>query len=497
MNFFKRITFAKEEILLKEIGRFAEQYGTKIYVVGGYVRDIILERPSKDIDLVIVEGDGVIFAKALQRHFQKKGVEVTKVATFPHYGTSQFLVEGIEVEIVRARKESYTPTTFKPEVIQGSLEDDIYRRDFTINTLAYLLNPRDEPKGIVDLTRMGEKDLMRGIIRTPLDPLDTFYDDPTRIFRAIRFASKYNFRIESQTQKALQQFFYDSKVEPPLRDRVQKFRLVPIEHINTELTKVIAQENPRKYLKLMKDLDILRFVLPGLDLLFYIEQNPRYHKHNVGRHTLNVLGNLKTSSLITRLAAIMHDYGKMTHTTIDEEGEIHTYRHEISKLPEIALKRLKYPNKVIANVTHIIKMHMCLYPPLKQAGIRRVIRDAGGVLDELLDLILADSTASAVSDKDKMRVKALIDYIQDYDESEKNKVQNLKSPLDGHEIIELLEYPKHGTTPNWNRKYGTRIGQILKLIVEAILSEEIENTKEAAREFILGLPKDFLYPKKK
>jgi tRNA nucleotidyltransferase/poly(A) polymerase len=485
-----------ESALLKEIGEFAEDMDINIYVIGGYVRDQLIHYPSKDIDLVIDNGDCIEFANALRNYFKEKDFNITDVHLYPHYGTAQFRINDIEVEIVRARKESYTATTFKPRVEEGTLKDDIIRRDFTINTLAVPLNPSQEHH-VLDLTGLGRQDLSQRIIRTPKNPLLTFYDDPTRIFRAIRFASKYNFTIEPVTQAALAGFFYDATIKTPsLEERHTKFYALPIERIRDELVKILIQKEPHIYFRLMKQLGLLRFVMPGLDLLFYIPQNPKYHKDDVGSHSLTVLAGIQKSDLAIRLAALLHDIGKTTHTSRNERGEIIAHGHEHTNLPEVALRRLKMPSKIIADVSLMVKLHMRLYPLLKsEASIRKFIRDANGILDEVLDLIVADGQAR-IQGADSQFL-GQVDYIRNYDEEEKKVLQQEIKPLNGDEIIALLNYPKPQSVPNWNKVYGIKLGQIIKLLFDAIVSGEIKNTKEDAITFIKSLPRSFVYETEK
>jgi poly(A) polymerase len=476
-DFLNNIKFAKERMILKQIGEFADEIDIFAYVVGGYVRDILLGNPSKDIDIVVI-GDGPDFALQFTQKYNLR-----KPAIFRRYGTAQFKIDDIEIEIVGARRESYTVESIKPEVEIGKLKDDIFRRDFTINTLTVPLNP-SLSQNIIDITKNGINDLKNGIIKTPLDPTVTFSDDPSRILRAIRFASKYNFSIHKDTIKGI-------------INNTQRLHSVPIEKVRDELNKILLYNNPSKYFNLMKKLGILRVVLPGLDLLFYIKQNPKYHKSNVGVHTLEVLKNIKEKNLITRLAALFHDYGKIDHTSISEKGEIIAYDHESSKLPEIAMRRLKYDNNTIANVVLIIKMHMRLSTlKIGSKGKRKFIRDCNGVLNEVLDLIVADKKSHIYDKELKNKFFALIDEIRHYDIKEIENILKIKSPLTGKDIIKLLNYPDAKTTKKWNHIYGVKIGQIKKLIVDSIIAQNIENTKEAATKFIFEqLPKEFLYPK--
>jgi poly(A) polymerase len=441
--------------------------------VGGYVRDRILGMSSKDIDIVVI-GNGPDFALAFTH---SKGLKAP--AIYRRYGTAQFKIDEIEVEIVGARRESYSEEIIKPEVEVGTLTEDIYRRDFTINTLIVPLNP-SMPHKIQDLTEFGLYDLEHKLIRTPTDPDKTFSDDPSRILRAIRFASKFGFNIIDETLNGIE------------RNTLRLYK-VPIEKVRDEINKILVHKNPVRAFLLMQQLGICRVIMPGFDLLFYIPQNPKYHYHNVGFHTLDVLGNIERPDLLTRLAAIFHDYGKIDHTRQDEKGEIISPHHEESRLPEIALRKLRYDNDTVAKVMLMIRMHMRLSSPTIGAkGIRKFIRDANGVLYELLDLIEADTKSH--KELYTPEFQALLHTIRNYEQTTIREIQKIKSPLSGTDLISLLNYPAPKTLPQWNQIYGTRIGQIQQLLIDAIIAQNILPTREAATEFVLQLPREVLYP---
>lgn len=473
-DFLTNVKFAQENTILRKIGEFADDIEIPCYVVGGYVRDRFLCIPSKDIDIVVL-GDGPYFALEFTRRHG-----LSEPSIFKKFGTAQFKIDDIETEIVGARRESYTEESIKPEVIRGTLIDDVLRRDFTINTLLVPLNLSVEQK-IIDLTGLGIHDLEHGIIRTPVDPTKTFTDDPTRILRAFRFASKFGF------------FIHEDTIEGIKANTLRLYK-VPVERIRDELLKILTYDEPARYFDLMRELGVLRIVMPGFDMLFYIKQDPKYHYYDVGRHTLDVLKNVERKDVITRLGALFHDYGKIDNYFVDESGNIKTYGHESSILPKIAMRRLKLDNKTIAKVMLIVQMHMRLEISMGIKGIRKFIRDANGVLEELLDVIIADGKSHKQGTRNE-RFYDLIEKIRTYEIGEITKLQTMKSPLSGHEIIQALNYPSMKTTPNWNRLYGTRIGQLQRLIIDNILAQNIENTKEDARNFILRLPKELLYPK--
>jgi len=471
------ILHARERIILNAIGELADQVNVPTYVVGGYVRDLLLRRESKDVDLVITKGDVFEFTEKLVGYIREKlGYSISKISRFPRYGTVQFKVLDVDVELVRSRKESYDPESFKPNVTRGTLEDDLLRRDFTINTLAVCVNTSSS-KRIIDITGNGVSDLKAGLIRTPLEPLVTFYDDPTRIFRAVRFASKYEFGIEPETRTAMMQYFNDAEITfPRLEARLKKFRLIPVERIRDELNKILLQDNPDKYFKLMKELNILQFVLPTLDALFKVRQNQKYHDDTVGWHSIAVLSRIKSKDLITRLAALLHDYGKLDHTIIDENGEIRSPKHEESELPIAEMLRLKYSNNVIKRVSLLIKMHMRISVNIGQKGIRRLIRDAGSELDRLLELTVADRECHVLG-KTRLFDK-VINEIKNFDESERKQLEKLKLVITGNELVEYLGFPPPNVTKAWNSKYGRVIGKAKKMLEDAVIAGEIKNTKK-------------------
>jgi poly(A) polymerase len=476
MEFSEKVTFAKSFLILRTISQFADSCNTKAYVVGGFVRDYLLRKESKDIDIV-VEGNGPEFAMGFADF-----VKIASPSIFPKYGTAQVKFEDTEVEFVGARRESYTRESIKPEVQTGSLRDDIFRRDFTINTLAiHLTMSQNWQKPIItDITERGIRDLLQGIIITPLNPRITFKDDPTRMIRAVRFATKLGFKIDNDTKETI-------KILAPEIERV------PIERIQTEFSKILLTENPSIGINIMRETDLLDILIPELELLFYIKQGITHHKFNAGDHTLVALDYSK-KDLIIRLAVLLHDIGK-SETFTEEEGKISFPRHEDSLTPEIILRRFKYDNDTIIKVKKIINMHMrvgTLATKYTEKAVRRLIYDTGGLLNYILDVVEADKYGQK-----EVVPQYFIDfkkYILNFDKIQLEKIKALESPLSGDEIIAILNYPKEKTVPNWGRLYGSKIGQLKKLIIDNILAQNIENTKEAAIKYLSSLPKEILYP---
>jgi poly(A) polymerase len=479
MSFEKKVTFAKESLILKKIAEFSDIIRINAYVVGGYVRDFLLSRESKDIDIVI-EGDGIFFATNFAEY-----VGVKKPSIFQKFGTAQIKFQNTEVEFVSARKESYTKESIKPIVEKGTLKDDIFRRDFTINTLAIKLSLKEAQlpirESILDLTGLGIEDLLsRQIIRTPLDPEITFSDDPTRMMRAVRFATKLNFTIEKNTKHAMTEMASDIK-------------RVPIERIRDEFSKMLITKRPSIGIYIMRETTLLQILFPEIELLFHTPQDPRYHLYNVGVHALKAL-DYSNNDLIIRLAVLLHDIGKPE--VMKQEGEKITFLlHEKSTTPELILRRLKYGNETTLKVKELISLHMrplYIAQNFTERAIRRLIYASGGLIQELMNVAEADLYGQFESIPPYF--KKFKDYFLTYDEVQLNRILKVKSPLSGNDIIEVLGYPSPHTVSNWNRVYGTKIGQLKQLIIDNIIAQHIDNTKEAARRYLLSLPKSVLYP---
>lgn len=459
-----RFNFIDKELpLVHTIAETGQKLGFPTYLVGGYVRDRLLGRESEDIDVVCV-GSGLELAKEVAKELQPK----LKVNYFKRFGTAMFKYKDVEVEFVGARKESYSKDSRKPSVENGTLQDDQNRRDFTINALAV-----DISKGtfgtLVDPFR-GLEDLEKGIIRTPLEPDKTFSDDPLRMMRAIRFATQLNFQIEAATFHAIKQ-------------NKERLRIISAERITSELEKIIRAPLPSGGFILLNDAGLLEIFLPELVKLEGVEYiDGKGHKDNF-YHTLQVLDNLTlmSNNYWLRWAAILHDIGKPKSKRYNEKSGWTFHGHEVigAKLVPKLFKRLKLP--LDHNMRHVQKLVSLHQRPISltkeevtDSAIRRLIFDAGEVLDDLVTLCNADITS-----KNPNRVKR---YRQNYEfvkqriqeVEEKDHIRNWQPPISGEKIMETFGIPP-----------SRMVGEIKTAIREAILDGDIPNENEAAYAFML------------
>lgn len=455
---------AEERSLFEVVRSVADQMHQEVYVVGGFVRDRILGYDSKDIDFVTV-GDGTALAEKVSAVL---GKEATGLSVFKNFGTAMFRYRDLELEFVGARKESYRQDSRKPEVEQGTLYDDQLRRDFTINALALKLQG-DSPYALIDPFG-GIEDLKSGRIITPLDPQQTFSDDPLRIMRAIRFATQLSFTIDEGTYEAI--CF--------MRDRLQ---IVSMERITNELNKIILSPVPSVGFKLMEKAGLLPLVFPEMEALKGVEQIEGYgHKDNF-YHTLQVLDNIAevTDDLWLRWAAILHDIAK-PNTKKFEAGHGWTFHgHETlgaAMVPRI-FRRMKLPmDEKMKFVQQLVRLHLrpiaLVQEEITDAAIRRLLFEAGDHLEDLMILCKADITS-----KNPDRVAR---YLGNYkvvmarlkDVEERDHLRNWQPPVSGQVIMDTF-----GIKP------GREVGEIKTAIREAILEGELENDFEKAYAFMV------------
>ena len=466
--------------IFHQISRVADTMGVECFVVGGYVRDIFLERPSDDIDVVVV-GSGIAVAEELKRQLGRKA----HLSVFRNFGTAQVKYtrneeEGkrndIEVEFVGARKESYSHDSRKPIVEDGTLEDDQNRRDFTINAMAICLNSKRFGE-LVDPFN-GIADLEDGIIATPLDPEITFSDDPLRMMRCIRFATQLNFQIEDETFNALQR----------MSDRI---RIVSGERIEVELNKIMMAEHPSIGFELLQRSGLLNIILPELAALDIVEKRDnRAHKNNF-YHTLEVLENVVSSfvppssnfhqELWLRWAALLHDIGK-TKSKRWEPGIGWTFHNHnligARMVPQI-FRRLKLPLGVeMKYVQKLVDLHMrpqvIADNEVTDSAVRRLINDAGDDIDDLMTLCEADITS-----KNEVKKKIFLENFRIVREKlvdlkEKDYKRLLQPVIDGNEIMELFHLQP-------SREVGT-LKQYLK---DAVLDNKVENEREPLMQLLM------------
>ena len=430
--------------------------GLECYVVGGFVRDLFLERPSKDIDVVVV-GSGIRMAQALRDRLGRRA----HLSVFKNFGTAQLKYMDEEVEFVGARKESYQRNSRKPIVEDGTLEDDQNRRDFTINALAICLN-KERFGELVDPFD-GVADLMDGIIRTPLDPDITFSDDPLRMMRCVRFAAQLNFYIDEETFDALER-------------NVDRLKIISGERIIDELNKIMMTPLPSRGLYELQRCGILPFILPELQALDVVEQrNGRAHKNNF-YHTLEVVDNVskKSDNLWLRWAALMHDIGKPRSKRWDPAVGWTFHNHNAigaRMVPEV-FKRMKLPlDMKMKYVQKLVELHMrpiaIADDEVTDSAVRRLINDAGDDIDDLMLLCEADITS-----KNQVRKQRFLDNFRVVREKladlKARDYKRLLQPcIDGNEIMKLFHLQP-----------SPAVGELKNCLKDAVLDNRVANERE-------------------
>ena len=434
----------------------ADDLQLECYVVGGYVRDLFLERPSNDIDVVVV-GSGIKVAEALKQRLGKQA----HLSVFRNFGTAQVKYRGLEVEFVGARKESYSHDSRKPVVEDGTLEDDQNRRDFTINAMAVCLNEARFGE-LVDPFD-GLLDLEDGIIRTPLDPDITFSDDPLRMMRCVRFATQLKFFIEDETFEALQ------------RNR-ERIKIVSGERIADELNKIMMTDHPSRGFVELHRCGLLELILPEFTLMDIVEtRNGRAHKNNF-YHTLEVVDNIcqHTDNLWLRWAALFHDIGKPRSKRWDVQTgwTFHNHNYIGSKMIPGIFRRLKFPmDSKMKYVQKMVDMHMrpiaIADEEVTDSAVRRLMNDAGDDIDGLMTLCEADITSKNAQRKQRFldNFRMVREKLDDLKERDYKRL--LQPCIDGNEIMEMFHLQP-------SREVGT-LKQTLK---DAVLDNKVPNERE-------------------
>ena len=451
-----------------KIGRIADENNIEAYVVGGYVRDLLLGLDDKDIDILVI-GDGVGFAQRVAHAFGRNTVVVHE-----KFGTAMLPLDEGKVEFVGARKERYSPDSRNPEVTVGTLEDDLRRRDFTVNALAVSLNAGrlGELHDLFD----GRRDLEKKILRTLLEPATTFEDDPLRILRAIRFASQLDFSIEKNTLQAMKE----------MRERLS---IISQERITDEFFKILKTRKPSVGLRLMFDTGVMQIVFPEIAQMAGIDQRRDHHHKDVFLHTCTVVDNIAqtTDNVWLRFVALVHDIAK-PRTKAFKEGTGWTFHgHEEigARMMKGIFRKLKLPLEHLPYVEKLVRLHlrpMVLVDEIvTDSAVRRLVFEASNDVDDLMNLCRADITSK--------NPQLVTRYMKNYDivmhkiveVEEKDRLRNWQPPVRGEEIMAVC-----GLQP------GKKVGILKKAIEEAVLEGTIPNEHDAALEFLLKIKDDML-----
>lgn len=457
-----------ENSLLRTIGAVADAEGLEAYVVGGYVRDTLLGINDRDIDVLVV-GDGVSLARSVARKLGR-----TTVVVHERFRTAMIPLDGAKLEFVGARTEKYESASRNPQVSAGTLEDDLLRRDFTVNALAVSLNKENfgelfDPLG-------GREDLALRVLRTPLDPEQTFEDDPLRIMRAIRFSSQLGFTVEQLAIDAIQR----------MRERLA---IVSQERITDEFMKVLMTSKPSVGLRLMYDTGVMQIVFPEIAQMAGVDQRRDHHHKDVFLHTCIVVDNIAqtTGNIWLRFVALVHDIAK-PRTKAFKEGigwTFHGHEELGARMMRNIFRRLKLPLEPLPYVEKLVRLHlrpMVLVDEIvTDSAVRRLVFEAGNDIDDLMKLCRADITSKNPS--------LVARYLRNYDivmqkiveVEEKDRLRNWQPPVKGDEIMAVCGIPP-----------GKDVGRLKKAIEEAILDGIIPNEHDAALEYLFRVKNEIL-----
>jgi poly(A) polymerase len=438
-----------ERELLQLLKRASADLYVRAWVVGGYVRDRLLGRPHPNPDVVVEGGDAL---KLAERFAELAGADPP--VTFERFGTAQVTLPGHLVEFVTARSESYAPDSRKPDVRPATLQEDLRRRDFTINTLLMDLD------GHVHDLLGGRKDLEARILRTPADPLGTFADDPLRMLRAIRFASEFGFELAPELVPAMRQL--KSRLAPPV---------ISVERTADELRKMLTSERPRLAIELLDAGELLEIILPELAACKGVPQSG-YHTHDVFGHTVLTVERVPPD-LVLRLAALFHDVGKPSTATPD--GAFMGHEMVGADLARSRLERLRFSQKEIDVVVKLVRLHLrpvYYSSEWTDGAVRRLARDAGDLLERLIALARADVAASAYPQPEKLdELQARIDAVL------AEKPSRLAPVITGEDVMKV-----RGIGP------GAEVGRVKERLQELVIDGEIQPTREAVLDYLAAHP---------
>ena len=454
--------------IFHKISEAADSLQLECYVVGGYVRDLFLERPSNDIDVVVV-GSGIQVASELKKMLGKKA----HLSVFRNFGTAQVKYKDTEVEFVGARKESYQHDSRKPIVEDGTLEDDQNRRDFTINALAVCLN-KDRFGELVDPFD-GVYDMEDGIIATPLDPDVTFSDDPLRMMRCVRFATQLNFQIEPETYDALSR-------------NADRLKIISGERIADEMNKIMLSKHPSSGFYYLKDTGLLELIMPELCAMDKVEtRNGRAHKNNYD-HTMEVLENVckHSDNLWLRWAALLHDIGKPKSKRWDNQigWTFHNHNNIGAKMIPSMFRRMKLPmDAKMKYVQKLVELHMrpivIADEEVTDSAVRRLMNDAGDDIDDLMTLCEADITSKNMQRKQKFldNFRIVREKLKDLQERDYKRL--LQPCIDGNEIMEIFHL-----------KPSREVGTLKQTLKDAVLDNKVANEREPLMQLLLSKAKE-------
>jgi poly(A) polymerase len=444
------------------IGKEGQKAGLETFIVGGIVRDALLGRTITDLDIVVT-GDGIAFANRIARV-----LKAGPVVTFQQFGTAMIPYDPFQIEIASARKETYSADSRKPDVLLTDITEDLRRRDFTINTMAVDIRP--ETYGEFKDPFNGIRDLKVAVIRTPLDPEETFYDDPLRMMRAIRFASQFQHRIADDAFRSIKQM-------------AERIRIVSMERIRDELIKIIMSSQPSIGLILLENTGLMPIILPEISALKGAEEKNGFGHKDVFYHTLKVVDNvsLLTDKLTVRLAALFHDVGKppTKHFFSNQGWTFHGHEEAGARMFETLGRHLKLPIRQIKEIRKLIRLHL---RPIAIAGeevtdsaVRRLRVEAGDSIYDLLTLCRADITSKNPEKVRQFRnnfdeVERRIKYVE-----EKDRLRAFQSPVRGQEIMEFYDIPP-----------GPLVGNIKSVIENAILDGIIPNDYDTAKSWLIS-----------
>ncbi len=454
--------------ILKRIGIVADRESIAAYIVGGYVRDHLLGKQVKDTDIVVI-GSGVEFAKIIAKDFGR-----TNLILFENFGTAMLPLDDRKLEFVGARKESYSKSSRKPHVEGGTLDDDLMRRDFTVNAMAASLNTKTFGQ-LIDPFE-GQSDLRAGILRTPLDAEITFDDDPLRIMRAMRFSAQLGFTIDSHVLEAAGKM-------------AKRLAIVSQERISDEFLKILSSSRPSVGLQMMYDSSVMEIVFPEIAQMAGVDQRKDYHHKDVFRHTLQVVDKVAdvSDNLWLRMAALLHDIAKpKTKVFVPGTGwTFHGHEDLGARMVKKIFQRMRFPLEHVPYIENLIRLHLrpqaLVDDGVTDSAVRRLLFETGNAIDDLMALCRADITS---------RNQKLIEQVkQNYDlvikkmaeVEEKDRIRNWQPPLRGEEIMQVC-----GLTE------GPMVGVLKDKITEAILDGTISNEHDAAVQYLFSIKDSIL-----